>query len=97
MLMWAGLGRDVFGCALMRALAGTASLPFTWLHLEAILIVWLRSFVQAQHLRNLFPSPSSPIAFAAAAHKRQGGGGGGGGVGDPPAPSIFVKYPKLAG
>ncbi len=46
-------GRDVIGWALMRALAGTARLPLTWLQLQAILIVWLRSFVQAHHLHQM--------------------------------------------
>ena len=49
-------GMDVFGIALIRALAGMAGLSLTWLQLKAILIVYLRSFVQAQHLRNLPPN-----------------------------------------
>jgi hypothetical protein len=44
---------DLFGCALMRAPAETACLPLPWLHLKAILIVWLLSFVQAHHFLNL--------------------------------------------
>ena len=35
-----GEGRDVFGCALMRALAGTARLPCTLLLVEVTLLAW---------------------------------------------------------
>jgi hypothetical protein len=51
MRVW-GEGRDVFGCALIRALAVTAGLPSKLLHVKTTLIVWPHLFAQAQHLHN---------------------------------------------
>jgi len=88
----------VFWCALMRVLAGKAGLLLPWLHLEVILIVWLRSFVQAQHLRNRPPSPPppppSPLQQQRTSAKGRGGEGGGC-CGGAHAPSMLVKFTQL--
>jgi hypothetical protein len=91
-----GEGRDVFWCALMRVLAGKAGLLLPWLHLKAILIVWLRSFVQAQHLRNLPPSPPPPPhRLCSSSAQAPKGGGWMVVVEGAHAPSIFVKFTQL--
>ena len=41
-----GQGRLVFGCALMRARAGTANLPYIWHVLEVTFRAWRLSSVQ---------------------------------------------------
>ena len=41
-----GQGRLVFGCALMRARAGTANLPYGWHLLEVTFRAWRLSSVQ---------------------------------------------------
>jgi hypothetical protein len=88
-------GRDAFGCALMHSLAGTACLPLPWLHLKAILIVWLRSFVQAQRLLNclLTPPPTSLLQQQQRISTNESGGGGV--VKGAHAPSMFVKFTQF--
>ena len=76
----------MIGCALMRALAGTARLPLMWLHLKAILIVWLPSFVQAQHLHQMLKmtmnsrlsAPSHDFHAPSPPHRTRSKGGVGG-------------------